>query len=112
MDHRFTAIIRLKAPLSELLGSRERRTTKRVAHCVRFFLFPCLGGMNGSTAGLEAADLSRGPHQASEAGTKSRQNKAGVTAKGDVFVGVSKEAGWSVASDSSKGRHSLCCPWV
>ena len=55
------------------------------------------------------ADLARGPHQASETETESSQNKA--TAKGGVYVGrgegVSKGAGWRVASDA-KGRHSLC----
>lgn len=53
--------------------------------CLLFHVF--LSGKNGSPPGIEAADLSRGPHQASESGTKSHQNKAGVTAKGGVFVG-------------------------
>lgn len=50
------------------------------------------------------------PHQPSETGTKSSQNKAVVTAKGGVYVGsgeaVSKGAEWRGTSNT-KGRPAL-----
>lgn len=79
--------------LSELLGPRgwENYKARGLFLFFFFFFFHISSHLRKRNLSQEwtpdYADLGRGPHQASEPGTKSCQNKAVVTAKGGAYVG-------------------------